>query len=231
MAPPPAPPSAQQLADRAYELHAAGDYAAAIAMYLRAYEASTSAVTLLNVATIYDRKLHEGQLASDYYRRYLRAPDAEPDLVQKATERLTALKQGQESASTRAPASPNAVDLAAPSRGRSERTVGIAVGATGLAGVGASLVLALLAKSKNDDANAICDGAACSTDEGVHLAHQAGVLATASTLSFFAGLGLAGGGLALILLAPRPSDSTSSPLALTVVDSPGGAGLGLRGAF
>jgi hypothetical protein len=89
----PPSPSAQELADRAYELHSAGDFAASIATYLKAYELSNAGVILLNVATIYDRKLHERDLAADYYRRYLHAPDAEPDLVQKATQRLTTLKQ------------------------------------------------------------------------------------------------------------------------------------------
>jgi tetratricopeptide (TPR) repeat protein len=255
VAPSPAPPSAQQLADQAFELHAAGNYAAAIAMYLKAYEASSSAVTLLNIATIYDRKLHERDLAADYYRRYLHAPDAEPDLVQKATERLTALKQGDDvrpaSRATGADASP-ATDTALPgpgelrpaapdggairdadrpSRESAVRTTGFVIGATGLGALGSSLVLGLLAKGKNDDANALCEGAECSSSEGVNLAHQAGGLATASTLMFIAGLGLAGGGLAMVLLAPRASDPGSARVALAASSDGRGAGLDLHGDF
>ena len=113
------------------------------------------------------------------------------------------------------------------------RAAGFGIGAAGLASLGASVVLALLARSKNSDANMECNGAACSSSDGVRMAHQAGSLATASTVTFFAGLGLAGGGLAMVLLGPRSSGSSSRHLALAV--SPllgaGGAGLGLRGGF
>jgi hypothetical protein len=255
VAPSPAPPSAQQLADQAFELHAAGNYAAAIAMYLKAYAASSSAVTLLNIATIYDRKLHERDLAADYYRRYLHAPDAEPDLVQKATERLTALKRADDvrPASRRTEVdAPPATDGPLPAPGElgptapdggttrgadrpshdsAVRTTGFVIGATGLAALSSSLVLGLLAKCKNDDANAICEGAECSNSEGVNLAHQAGGLATASTLMFIAGLGLAGGGLAIVLLAPRASDPGSARIALAASSDGRGAGLDLRGDF
>ena len=240
----PASPSAQALADRAYELHAAGDYAAAIATYLRAYDASNAAVTLLNIATIYDRKLHEPALASEYYRRYLRAPDAEPALVQKATERLTALKQTEPAtpepvplASLPPPTAPAATALRAVPRDEGSapesivRTGGLIVVATGVTTLGASLVLGLLAKGKNDDANAMCDGAACSNNEGVRLAHQAGTLATASTVTFITSLGLAGGGLAMIVLAPRSSNPRSARLALSPTLDARSAQLALWGEF
>jgi hypothetical protein len=245
--------SAQELIDRAYELHATGDYAASIAMYLRAYEISGAGVILLNVATIYDRKLHERELAAEYYRRYVRAADAEPELVQKATLRLSALKQ--EDANPPLPAHPTAAEVspavethssmspsfAAPTeaaaaddrataREREIRTAGIVAGSAGVAGLGASLVLGLLAKGKNDDANALCNGDACSSSEGVHLAHQAGTLATASTVTFCAGLALAGAGLTMILLAPR--GPTGTPVRVAFVPSvlPGG-GVDIEGAF
>jgi hypothetical protein len=260
----PSSPSAQELADRAYDLHAAGDYAAAIAMYLKAYDASAVAAILLNVATIYDRKLHERELASEYYRRYLRSPDAEPHLMERASGRLAALKQTEEAGPgasrqpgaapplpTDAELAPEAASEAAPTPGAAHlpeldpgarssaspmRAAGFGVGAVGLVSLGSSVVLALLARSKNSDANMECDGAACSSSEGVRMAHQAGNLATASTVTFFAGLGLAGGGLAMVLLAPRSSassGSSSSRLALTVSPSfgAGGVALGLRGGF
>jgi hypothetical protein len=234
-------PSAQQLADRAFELHAGGNYAAAIAMYLKAYDASDAAVILLNIATIYDRKLHERELAAEYYRRYLGAPDAEPDLVERATERLTALKQAEDAgaAPPRGPtqgsstpaAPPDALDVGAASR--RVRTAGFTLGAIGVVTLGASLTLALLAKSKDDDANVVCNGAVCGSSAGVDLARQAGTFASASTVTFLAGLGLAGGGLAMIILAPRDSAAPSSRLALSIRTSPilGAAGLDLCGAF
>jgi hypothetical protein len=233
-------------------------------MYLRAYDASAAAAILLNVATIYDRKLHERELATEYYRRYLRSPDAEPDLVVRATGRLTALAQGEDGAgashgsgaalsrpptdaelapiapapASEPPSTPRAahlpeLDPGALSSASPVRAAGFGVGAAGLASLGASVVLAFLARSKNSDANMECNGAACSSSEGVRMAHEAGSLATASTVTFFAGLGLAGGGLAMVLLAPTSSGSSSSHLAVIVSPSlgVGGAGLGLRGGF
>jgi hypothetical protein len=250
--------TAEQLAEQAYQEHASGKEAEAIATYLRAFELSHAGAILFNVATIYDRKLGERGLAEDFYRRYLVAPDAEPDLVQKATERLTALKKQDEAEKSAAiavapvPAPPAATGTATapppppapqptplaptespaspPSDGHALRTAGIVVGAVGIAGVGASLVLGAMAKSKNDDANAVCNGAACSSDRGVTLANQAGSLATASTATFIAGLALVGGGVAMFVLAPRsPGPVAQWSVSPTVATS--GAGLRLAGTF
>ena len=229
-APPAAAPSAESLAARAYALHEAGRYAEAIATYLEAYELSSAAVTLLNVATIYDRKLHERALAADYYRRYLAAPDAEPELAKKANARLTALKGEDVPAPIEVPTSPPS-PLSPPVHAAALRTAGIAVTAVGVAAIGAGLVLGLLAKCKNDDANGMCSGRVCSSEEGVRLAHQAGTLATASTATFFAGLGLAGGGVVTILLSPRHASQPSSHLAIVPFVGPYGAGLGARASF
>ncbi|HEX4445490.1 MAG TPA: hypothetical protein VH044_02085 [Polyangiaceae bacterium] len=232
-APSAAAPSAESLAARAYALHEAGRYAEAIATYLEAYKLSSAAVTLFNVATIYDRKLHESALAADYYRRYLAAPDAEPELVKKATARLTALK-GEDVATPIAvpppPPSPPS-PLSPPVHAAALRPAGIAVTAVGVAATGAGLVLGLLAKCKNDDANGMCSGRVCSSEEGVMLAHQASTLATASTATFFAGLALAGGGVVMILLSPRHASQPSSHLAIAPFVGPYGAGLGARASF
>jgi hypothetical protein len=242
-APRPAPASAQELADRAYELHEAGNYAAAIATYLKAYEASNAAVTLFNIATIYDRKLHERQLAAEYYRRYLGAPDAEPQLVQKATERLTALKQVEVVPDAPAPAPPPqtpprapastgmAPDVTAQAHPSGVRTAGYIVVASALTTLGASMALGLLAKGKNDDSNALCKNDACQNTEGVSLAHQASTLATASTVTFCASLVLAATGLTMVLVARGTSDGRSARLALTPSGDMRGAALDLAGAF
>jgi tetratricopeptide (TPR) repeat protein len=254
--PPAATKTAEELANQAYEEHAAGRYAEAIATYLKAYAISNAGVVLFNIATIYDRKLHERELAIEYYRRYLRAPDAEPAQVQKANERLTALKREAEEApappppATAAPApapapapsaepAPPAVPPAPsppaqpaeprPSTGSTLRTAGVVVGIAGLAGVGASMALGLAAKSKNDDANAVCNGQACAGEQGVSLAHDAGTFATASTIAFVAGLALVGGGVAMYVLAPRASTSASVAIAPQLGAS--SAGVGLCGRF
>src|SRR5579864_3196237 len=64
-------PSAEDLADLAYKMQEEGQYAEAIGTYTRAYEISGAGAILFNIATIYDRKLHERRLAMEYFRRYL----------------------------------------------------------------------------------------------------------------------------------------------------------------
>src|SRR5205814_3285664 len=122
------------------------------------FEISKAGAILFNIATIYDRKLHERALAIEYFRRYLEATDAEPEFARRATERLSALK-AEEAAEAQvrswvrvsppppgAPAPPAAVAAATPSRaapsdGAGLRHAGLIVGGVGLLGVGAGLVL------------------------------------------------------------------------------------------
>ncbi len=113
------------------------------------------------------------------------------------------------------------------SRRTAWQTAGFVLGGVGVAGVGASLVLGLLAKGKNGDANMVCNGQVCSSDDGVMLARQAGQLATSSTIAFISGLVFAGeAGLTMVLLAPKAS---ASPVAwLTLSPQVGVADLGFR---
>jgi hypothetical protein len=106
--------SAQQLADQAYELHEAGRYLEAIAMYLKVYELSNVGVALLNVGTIYDRKLHERGPAIEFYRRYVNGPDADRDLARKTNARIAALKLEEVPLSPAGPTDPIAAHLADP---------------------------------------------------------------------------------------------------------------------
>lgn len=239
----------EQLAEKAYALQAAGKYPEAIATYLKAYDQSKAGLTLLNIATIYDRKLNEPQLAAEYYRRYLMAPDAEPDRVKKVTERLTTLKHAEEqeararnavtpipttTPSSQPPPEPRekTSDASHASQGGAMRTAGVVMGVLGVVGVGASLVLGYAAKIKNDDANAVCNGAACANQNGVDLASTAGSFATASTIAFIAGLACVGGGIALYALAPRgtPASRAARIYLAPRVDTSGG-GMVLHGAF
>jgi tetratricopeptide (TPR) repeat protein len=241
----------EQLADRAYAAQAAGKFSDAIAIYLKAYDLSKDSLILLNIATIYDRKLNQRQLAEEYYRRYSIAPDADPDRVKKVTERLTALKHEEDEERAKAAAAPpptapttqptlppptDTHPLApppdAPSPGSGMRTAGIIVGAVGIAGVGTSLLLGLAAKNKNDDANAVCNGSACASQTGVDLAKTAGSYATGSTIAFAAGLALLGGGILLYALAPSASSSSSTTgIFLSPRVDLTGAGVALHGAF
>ena len=246
----------EQLADQAYTLQAAGKFAEAIATYLKAYDLSKDALTLLNIATIYDRKLSEPVLASEYYRRYLMAPDAEPDRVKRVTERLTVLKHAEEeqerarnappptTPAPQAPAAPSSAPqenapalMPAPeppqtSHGGPMRTAGIVIGAFGVAGVVGSFVLGYAAKVKNDNANQVCNGLACSSQDGVDSARAAGNFATASTAVFVGSLVFVAGGVALYALAPKGAPaSRSGGVFLTPQVDRTGAGIALYGAF
>jgi tetratricopeptide (TPR) repeat protein len=256
---PDATETAEQLAEQGYAQQAAGKYAEAVSTYLKAYDLSKDALTLLNIATIYDRKLNQHLLASEYYRRYVMAPDAEPDRVKRVTERLTALKQEEdkiaeeerERARAAAAAPPPTTQPAQPStapsgdqtgaqvaaaddgsRGAPLRAAGIIVGVLGVAGLGTSFALGYVAKTKNDSANALCNGSACPSEAGVSLAQTAGTYATASTAAFVAGLALVGGGIVLYAVAPRgaPASRTAGIFVAPSVDRTGG-GVALYGAF
>ncbi len=93
-------------------------------------------------------------------------------------------------------------------------------------------MLGLAAKNKNDDANAVCNGASCSSQTGVDLAKTAGSYATGSTIAFAAGLALFGGGILLYALSPSatPSSPTAGIFLSPRVDLTG-AGVALHGAF
>ena len=245
----PAPQTEQQLADKAYAQQEAGHYGEAIATYLEAYELSKDGLTLLNVATIYDRKLHEAALAAEYYRRYVLSPDAEPERVKKVTERLTALRREAEEAAQKnvapppplAPMAPAPVVPAPPppgpvvetaSGGSALRTTGVVIGSVGLAGVGAAMVLGYMAKTKNDDANSVCQGSACSSQAGVQSARDAGTFATTATVTFIAGLSLVASGITLFALAPSGAGARSTG-SVYLVPSAGttGGGFSVHGVF
>jgi tetratricopeptide (TPR) repeat protein len=258
--------AAEALTDQAYAQHAAGKHAEAIGTYLRAYELSKAGAILFNIAAIYDRKLRERALAIEYYRRYVQAPDATPEFVQKALARLAVLKREaddeeqarsklppapiaastppeyREPASAPPPAEPPAPVAPAPhtedaapiaSRGsgwRGWRTTGVIVGGVGLAGIGASLALGLVAKGKNDDANALCGPSSCASERGVSLDRQAADFATAATVTFVVGAALVASGVTLYLVAPR-SPASSAHMALSPLVGASGAGFAIHGSL
>jgi hypothetical protein len=100
-----------------------------------------------------------------------------------------------------------------------------------LASIAVSMGLGYVAKSKNDDANSVCNGAACTTPRGVTLAHDAGTFATASTVTFAAGAGLLGVGAAMFFFAPRAAGGGGGAVAVDPQIGPGRAGLSLQGSF
>ncbi|MBK8259072.1 MAG: hypothetical protein IPK82_41245 [Polyangiaceae bacterium] len=118
-----ADPTAAELTDQAYERYEAGDYPTAVSLYMKAYNLSVDSRILFNVAQIYDKKVQDRELALEYYRRYLKSTTTEPDLVKKATERVTELQRQQDdlksktlpTATASATAAPGPTSTAAPS--------------------------------------------------------------------------------------------------------------------
>jgi hypothetical protein len=240
---------AQALVDKAYQEHAAGNDTLAVGTYLKAYDLSHAAAILYNVATIYDRRLHERSLAAEYFRRYIQAPDAITDLVQKATARITALKKEIEEEdakrmaelAARPPSAPSSLPAATPATTQPDRTetpspppseggwsglktTGAVVGAAGILGVGASLILGAVAKSKIDDANKVCGPTTCSTQDGVTEEHAAVSLSTAATVTFVTGATFLAAGGAIFFLA-HPSQTSSAQI--TVAPQVGAKGGGI----
>ena len=99
-APPDDPPNTakdvEMLAADARKLFQEERFDEAISAYLKAYRLAPAGALLYNVAFIYDKKLAERDLAIDYYRRYIRSPDADPDVVERATTRIGELKTEKE---------------------------------------------------------------------------------------------------------------------------------------
>src|SRR3954462_2886177 len=147
--------AAEDLAQQAFDAYQKGDFGAAIALYKKAYQSSAAGVIFFNIANIYDKKLKDKDSAADYYRKYLRSGDTEPELVKRARERLDtvraeieASKQAQQdernaTASASRPGSPATPSLTLtqpppkPSPPLSSRQkLGIATGIGGVVGFG-----------------------------------------------------------------------------------------------
>ena len=253
------PKTADEWADDAFALVTKGDYPKAIAAYQRAYQISADGRNLYNIANIYDRKLHERDLAADYYRRYLHLPQTEPDLTKKANERLSALKEEDEAIRRNSAAAAQS-NAAAPSKqssmvvtpmvsqqaasqqaatgtgaARNDSTrsamhaAGIVTGGIGIALLGAGAVFGLVAKSKNDDAAKLCTGNVCNSPDAIRLTDDAHRAATFSTVGFVAGGTAIAGGLLLYVLAP--SDKRAAAIQITPRIGPQVAGITLGGVW
>lgn len=119
-----------------------------------------------------------------------------------------------------APLPPPAQDREDP--GATQRTVGFALGAAGVVGLGLGSVFGLVSMSKKGDADGHCDAANTCDDEGLGLRRDAISTGNVSTIAFIAGGVLVAGGAALWLTAPK------RPGGMRAAIVPRGAGLGLR---
>jgi tetratricopeptide (TPR) repeat protein len=103
---------AVQLNEAGAELYAAGNYAAALAAFERAYSLIMEPNLLFNIAGCYER-LGQPARAVEYYQRFVRAPLADPEGRQRALESLesleaTALETAAPDTPAPAPKEPNA---------------------------------------------------------------------------------------------------------------------------
>jgi tetratricopeptide (TPR) repeat protein len=238
--PPVTPPDAakaaqgEALAEKGYALYQEGKYSDALSAYLRAYDLTGAGMILFNIANIYDLKLRELELASDYYRRYLRAPDATPELVRKANDRLEGLKL-----QTLPPPPQNSPKGSGPSpeapaeTSSGWRTAGLVVGGVGLVSLGVSGVFALQARSKDKEADKYCDALSQCEPRGLSLGDDAKSAATVSTITFAGGLVALAAGAAMFFAAPSRSAPAKSSVGLRAVPSlgPQNAGFALAGSW
>ncbi|HEY3235398.1 MAG TPA: hypothetical protein VGJ84_11845, partial [Polyangiaceae bacterium] len=111
------------------------------------------------------------------------------------------------SSPTKTPASP-ARDVG---QGSGQRTLGLALGAGGVVGVGVGSVFGLIAINKNKKSLDHCTTDTLCSQQGVDLRNQAKSAATVSTIAFAAGGAMLGAGLILYLTAPSTrSDAPQS---------------------
>jgi hypothetical protein len=140
-----------------------------------------------------------------------------------------------------APARPTPVADDASSRqvgndGQGRRTVGVVMGAVGIAAVGVGAVTGILTITKNHQASACPSDGPCASAAAVDASNSARTLGDVSTASFIAGGALLAGGVLVYLLAPREEHKTTPAsaarsLSLAPLVGSSSAGVGVSGSF
>lgn len=250
---------AEELAQQAFDAYSKGDFGAAIALYKKAYQTAPAGVILFNIANIYDKKLKDKEQALEYYRRYLRSGDTDPELVKRAVERLDivraeidATKQAQADehpTSPSAPASPPPPASTSPA-GQAPlpsapppppvdplqaryRTAAMITGGVGVLGLGIGGLYAYIARSKNNQASQACPNNSCPDQSGINLDSDAHRAALVSTISSIAGVALVVGGVGLYLYAPRKENRMNNKLSIRITPQigPQVGGLAISGLW
>lgn len=123
---------------------------------------------------------------------------------------------------------------AAPAPSSTQKIAGIALGGLGVAGIGAGVVLGLVAKGNYKDAYAQQH---CSESGGHILCDSttdldgARTLGTVATVTFFGGVGLAALGTILFATSPSSAPAERASLVPTVAVGPNGGAMTWRGRF
>ena len=238
----------EQRAAEAFQAYSRNEYAAAVALYLQAYEAAPSGSILYNIARIYDTKLADRPLAITFYRRYISDPGAYTERIEFANQRLKQLREAEllssklgatdsapSSAASKAgnPAEPASPVVLAQQPGQRERGwstlrwTGVGVGAFGIAALGVGAGFGLAAMSKAGTAKNLCDGDACMSQGGVDAANSANDAATVANIGFLGGGALLAAGVTLFVLGAEQSSERRPTAALRWQPqlSPSGAAL------
>jgi hypothetical protein len=235
---------AEGYAADAFEAYSRKDYSAAVALYLKALETSPTADMLYNLARIYDGKLKDRELATDYYRRYVRDPGAEPTRLRAANERLSQLlelqaigsetpsvrKQPEAASSTPPSSDPRALDR---SNAREDgitgmHVLGIVALTAGVTGLGIGGGFGLAARSNDQVAEELCNGNACTSQRGVDASRDATSAATISTIGFIAGGVLSTLGIVTLLVASSGDETDRKVASLSVAPLTGPHVLGTQ---
>lgn len=154
----------EALATKAAREYQAGNFVDAVELYLEAYRLGEAAALLYNVAVIYDKKVKDPELAVQYYRRYVAAPDADPAAASRATKRIQELKaeQAEAEAKRRAaerakakaalapPAAPASVATRAAPPPESDTTLGWVVTGVGVVALGVGAGFGVSAAADGD---------------------------------------------------------------------------------
>lgn len=159
--------AAEALAADARTLYESGQYAQAITAYVKAHRLAPAGALLYNIAFIYDQKLNENELALDFYRRFIRSPDADPALMERANQRIAELKAvaaspGTDGVPALAELGPTAtsepvvtgsavVTNQPEPGGRPMRTAGWVLTGVGFAAAATGVVFGVLAQSTHED--------------------------------------------------------------------------------
>ena len=231
--------AAEEQAAQAFEAYGQKRYADAIALYEKAYASAPGADALYNIARIYEIGLGERASAIAAYERCIAEPGASPERIERASERLLALRRSEraqlEAERTPVPVGSTGTPVPAPSEPEPStmRTAAWISGAAGVVGIGVGLGFGVAALSNADTANAACDGNRCSSERGVAAAKSAATEATLATTGVSVGAALLVTGVTLWLLdgTGDSQEEVRSRVRLTPVASASELGMTLGGSW
>ncbi len=224
----------EALAAQGLECFQARDFNCAIDKYKQAYAIEPVAALLYNIAFIYDKQLDDTldniKLARDYYFRYAKAPDPDPETKIAALERIIELeaeirKREGDIKKPEKPIEPPKPELVPPPK--TQLYAGWATLGTGVVLAGVGGVFGVLAGQSATNA----------WEEASTLEDQNAARDAAKTQALIADLGMAVGGAAVVtgLILVLTYDDTPIPktevTGVRVGPSTHGVGLSIGGAF